>query len=43
MVALKDIRCQFIILSRKRISGVSSSFFPEKMNRHRISQRLESR
>ena len=30
----EEIRCQFIIL---RKSGVSSSFLPEKTNRHRIS------
>jgi hypothetical protein len=39
-----EIRCQFIILARGEIrcqlgkSGVSSSFLPEKTNRHRISR-----
>ena len=32
----EEIRCQFIILMRK--SGVSSSFLPEKMNRHRAKK-----
>ncbi|MGA8348816.1 MAG: hypothetical protein WB773_13610, partial [Isosphaeraceae bacterium] len=35
----KKIRCQLVILARKeRKSGVSSSFLPEKMNRHRIAR-----
>ena len=36
-----EIRCQFIILARK--SGVSSSFLPEKMNRHPITRGTSSR
>ena len=36
---LLEIRCQFIILARK--SGVSSSFLPEKTNRHRITRKDE--
>ena len=34
-----EIQCQFLILARKGgKSGVSSSFLPGKMNRHRISR-----
>jgi len=33
----EEIRCQFIILEIRRKSGVSSSFLPEKTNRHRIT------
>src|SRR5208337_1794004 len=33
-----EIRCQSIILARMRKSGVSPSFLPEKMNRHRITR-----
>ena len=34
---VKEIRCQFIILARRK-SGVGSSFLPEKTNRHRAKK-----
>ena len=42
-IILEEIRCQSIILGRKsgRKSGVSPSFLPKKMNRHRITRKDE--
>jgi len=42
LLEFAEIRCQFIILTRKSgksgKSGVSSSFLPERMNRHRAKK-----